>query len=84
MCQRGGVGVSGLTGQAGAIPLPRALEAALRDPGRLALVTAPAGPSMRLGALPMPAELAARLTEVAGVLGVSVAEVVRRSVAAPR
>jgi len=27
VCQRDGVGVSGLTGHAGAIPIPRALEA---------------------------------------------------------
>lgn len=58
----------------------RALEAALRDPARLARVTPSTGPTTRIGGLSMPAELAGRLTEVAGALGVSVAEAVRRAV----
>jgi len=62
----------------------RALDAALRDPARLTRVTASGGPTTRIGALPMPADLAARLTEVAGSIGVSVAEVVRRAIASRR
>ena len=41
---------------------------------------APCGLTLRLGALPMPAELAQLLTLTAQELGVSVAEVVRRAV----
>jgi hypothetical protein len=56
------------------------LEVALRDPAALANVKSAGGPMARVGALPMSAELAARLTEAAGALGVSVADVVRRAV----
>jgi predicted DNA-binding protein len=57
-----------------------ALDGALSNPERLGRPTTHQGPTIRLGALPMPAELAQRLTEAAGALGVSVAEVVRRAI----
>jgi hypothetical protein len=58
----------------------RTLETALVSPQGLARTKAHPGPTTRLGALPMPAALAARLTEAAEGLGVSVAEVVRRAI----
>jgi len=60
----------------------RALEVAMANPDRLAEVQPRAGPTMRLGALPMPAELGERLAAVAAGLGVSISEVVRRGLTA--
>jgi hypothetical protein len=61
--------------------LRRKLRAALDDAARLAAVSEAIEPGhiVRLGALPMPANLAQRLTLVAQELGISVAEVVRRA-----
>lgn len=61
----------------------RALEVALADPAQLAERggAGGGGATVRLGALPMSAELAARVSTAAQSLGVSVAEVVRRALA---
>ncbi len=60
--------------------LRRALQEALKDTSRLAVTASrPSGSTVRLGALPMPAELAQALNVAAQELGVSVAEVVRRA-----
>jgi hypothetical protein len=60
--------------------LRRALTQALRAPARLASAAPTNGATVRIGGLPMPAALAERLTAAAAELGVSMNELVLRSV----